>query len=1429
MLDELDQLILVLLEQFAVRKPVADRQGPELDHAVTQLLEVAAVVEHPAVHVDQPPDAHRFWFILVVVHVGDGLVGDPAVLGCQVLLQLVLQEVECHAERLRRRSVDGTEARVLPDITMVDLFDAELHRHTVCTPVRHVRWTFVIRFLEQVGVLTQAGECTLTQPIRQHDALDPREGGFRVADVAVVTSHPLLADGEVIIEDDGVMAYGHVAHGSVLVEGAFLRIEADKHTENTCICQYRQVVLRFDWLFDKIKSIHPMNPQDFVHLHVHSHYSLLEALPSPKALVARAKEQGMKALALTDNGSMYGAVEFFEACKKEEIKPIIGLDAYIALDKMTDKRAAVDKKNHRLTLIAINEAGYKNLLKISTAGFLEGFYYKPRVDKDFLREHSEGLVALSGGVNGEIPDALALDNPEKAKTVLQTYQEIFGKEHVFIELVHHPDMGRQVDANALLKAFAKEHGAPLVVTRNAFYLDPDDREGYEAQLCIQRGRTLDEFRQTRVDDVDLSISTPEDICQAFADVPEALENTKRIADMVDFEMDLGNNYLPIFPMPEGKTDEEYLYQLAEEGLKQRYGDVLSEEVKERFEFEYKTIKNMGFCSYFIIVQDFVTFAKDKGILVGPGRGSAAGSIISYALRITDLDPLKYGLLFERFLNPDRISMPDVDMDFADSRRGEVLDYVTNKYGADKVAGIITFGTMKPKAAVRDAARVLGLSFAEADVIAKAVPDPVQGRHTPLEIAIEEHPDLRELYNSNSMAKRVVDLARKIEGNPRHASQHACGIVIGDVPLVERVPLQEGKREDMALVSQYSLNSAEAAGLVKMDFLGLSNLTIIQDALEIIEAVYGDTVDIENVPLDDKKTFELLGRGDTTGVFQLESDGMKRYIKDLKPTEFEDIVAMVSLYRPGPLSAGMVPQYINRKNGREKVKYDHPMMEEILKETYGVTIYQEQIMKISRKLAGFTAGEADTLRKAMGKKKRDVLEKMHEGFVAGCVKNGVPEKTAKKIWHDWEGFADYAFNKSHAACYAMIAYRTAYLKAYYPAAFMAALMNSDINSIDRITIEVEECERMGMEVLAPDVNESFPGFAVVKETGNIRWGLAAVKNFGEEPARNIVQARKDDGPFIDIADLASRLDTKSLNKKSLEALIKSGALDRFEERAKLVANLDQILLFNRQARKDKEQNQISMFDLAPTISEKTLHLHNPGEATRSQLLSWEKELLGLYISDHPAKIFYKKVEQLVTPARNLPKCEEGVEIKVVGVIADVKRILTKKKQEPMAFVRLEDVTGSAEVVVFPKLYAKVRLLLEPGAYIALQGKVSVRQRGDDIEYSVLADNMLKFEDTHVDKLVQALKTNAWETSFDDDDDELEEIDQGVSIRVPAQPDHAMIDGLRKIFKAAPGHNPVYLVVQSGKKERRVMTEYSIEKSHNVLKRIEEIVGPGSIVR
>lgn len=1189
-----------------------------------------------------------------------------------------------------------------------------------------------------------------------------------------------------------------------------------------------------------------MEPKDFVYLHVHSHYSLLEALPKPKTLVKRAKELGMTSLALTDNGNMYGAVEFFKACKDAEIKPILGCDIYVAQHGMTDKRPRVDDRPYRLLLLVENEEGYRNLSRIVTAAFLEGFYYKPRVDKTFLRAHSKGLIALTGSVAGEIPHAITEGDLSKAKERIAEYQDIFGKENFFLELIAHPDMPRQVDVNDALKKLAQELDVPLVATKNVFYMDPEDREGYEAQLCIQRSRTLEDFRRTSTEEVDLSFGTPEEIMEYFADVPEAIENTKKIADRLNFTLELGKNFLPIYPLPEGKTDNDELRDLCITGLKERYGDPIPSEVMERFEFEFGTIVRMGFSSYFLIVQDYITWAKDNGVLVGPGRGSAAGSIIAYALRITDIEPLRYGLLFERFLNPDRISMPDIDTDFADRGRGKVLQYITQRYGADKVAGIITFGTMMPRAAVRDAARVLGLSFQEADEIAKAVPPPVQGKHTPLKLAVEESPDLKTLYEGNPMTRRVIDLAMKIEGNPRHASQHACGFVIGDRPLVERVPLQAGQHEDTALVTQYSLNSAEAAGLVKMDFLGLSNLTIIEDTLEIIEAVYKVNIDMKSIPLDDKSTFELLGRGDTTGVFQLESDGMKRYIRELLPSQFEDIIAMVSLYRPGPMQ--FIESFIRRKHGIEQVVYEHPLMENAFKETYGIPVYQEQVMQVSKDMAGFTGGEADSLRKAMGKKIAELMAKMKVKFIEGSVKNGVKHEVAEKIFQKLEDFAAYGFNKSHAACYAMIAYQTAYLKAYYPECFMAALMNSDAGNIDRITIEVEECARIGLTVLPPDVNESFAGFAVVKGTKNVRWGLMAIKNVGAEIAEEIVRERKRNGPYKDLADFLSRVKSHAFNKKTLEALMKCGALDRFGDRAQLVSNLEQLVQFNKQVQQEQERNQSSLFDLGGTIAERKLELLPAERISRSTLLAWEKELLGLYVSSHPASIFHDTLVQGgTTSLKDALQGEDGAVVRVAGVVGAVKQIFTKKKNEPMAFVRLEDPTGSAETVVFPKTYAKVRFGLIEGSFVLLSGKVSIRKRavvteeGDEEkeERSLLADSIVFFQEADASRIAEDLRAGQWpggdedvlqefrKSSQDDKQKTFQKLNYEITLAMPQKPPSDTVARVREILRKYPGDSRVYLKVLVGEQEKKIATEYQVRPSPVLLEELQGILGQNAV--
>ncbi|MDO8584472.1 MAG: DNA polymerase III subunit alpha, partial [bacterium] len=755
-----------------------------------------------------------------------------------------------------------------------------------------------------------------------------------------------------------------------------------------------------------------------MHLHAHSMFSLYDAIGGVDEMVEKAKEFGYDALALTDHSSLYGTIEFYEAALKAGIKPIIGVEANVAKNKHTDKRPTIDAHSYHITLLAETHEGYQNLLKLVSISYIDGFYYKPRMDKDLMRQYHGGIICLSGCSKSEIAMTCESHDMEKAKLLVEEYQSIFGKENFFLELVHHPESPTQIDINENLIALSKLTGAPVVVTKDAHYLHPEYRDAQDVLLCIHNGRMMSDQNRPSMSFMDMSLNGPEEIVEAWKHLPEAVENTRKIADRCNVKLELGKNLLPSFDVPEGETPMTFLRKLCDKGFDERYKEEEKrKEARERMEFELSVIERMGFAAYFLIVQDYIVWAKEHGVIVGPGRGSAAGSVVAYALRITNLDPLHYGLLFERFLNPDRISMPDIDTDFDDVKRKDVIAYVTEKYGKDRVAGIITFGTMAARAAVRDVGRVLGLSFQEVDRVAKIIPPPVQGKHIPLATSIQEAPELKAMYQNEPTMKRLIDFAIQLEGTTRHASQHACGIVISPRPLVEFTPLQKAQGGDVEQVCQYSLHPVEAVGILKMDFLGLSNLSIIRDCLEIMEAVCGETVKVDDVPLNDPKTFELLGRGETTGVFQLESEGMKKYIRELKPSVIEDIIAMVALYRPGPMQ--FIDSFIARKHGKERISYMHPLTEGALKNTYGIPIYQEQVMQVAKDMAGFTGGQADTLRKAMGKKIAKLMAEMKEKFISGSVKNGVEQSVAAAIFQQFEEFAAYGFNKSHAACYALI--------------------------------------------------------------------------------------------------------------------------------------------------------------------------------------------------------------------------------------------------------------------------------------------------------------------------------------------------------------------------------------------------------------------------
>ena len=918
----------------------------------------------------------------------------------------------------------------------------------------------------------------------------------------------------------------------------------------------------------------------FTHLHVHSHYSLLDGLIKIPDLLSKCEELGMDSIALTDHGSMYGAVEFFKKAKQKGIKPIIGSEFYLAPRTRFDKEARIDDKQFHLVLLVKNKIGYENLIKLTTKAWLEGFYYKPRVDKDLLREHNEGLIAMTACLTGEIPRAVIADDIKKAENLAKEYQEIFGKGNFYLEIQHHPNLEYQEKVNSAMIQISKKLKIPLVATHDVHYLNPGDAEAQDVLMAVQTGSKTDEEERLTMKNENFSLQPAEKMIEWFKDTPEAIANTQKIVQQCNFEMELDKIQLPYFKVPNGKTAEAYLKDLCHQGLSKRYKNI-SKDILARLDYELEIINQTGFASYFLIVADFVNWAKNNNIVVGPGRGSAAGSLVSYLLNITDIDPLKYDLIFEIFLNPDRISLPDIDLDFADTRRDEVIDYIREKYGENHVAQIITFGTMAARAAIRDVGRALNYPYAFCDQLAKMVPFGMS-----LHRAINESAELNHTYKTDEGASRIINMALKLEGVVRHASTHACGVVITREPLDVIVPRQHPAGEDKIIVTQYEMHSIEDLGLLKMDLLGLKNLTIIENTLRIIKNTQGKIIDISALPLDDKKTYRLFQEGKTTGVFQLESGGMKRNLKELKPTTFEDVIAMVALYRPGPME--FIPEFIARKHGLKEITYLHPKLKLILKNTYGICVYQEQLMEIAKELAGFTLAEADILRKAVGKKIKKLLDEQKDKMIQGMIKNKIPSDVAQKIWQWAEPFASYGFNRAHAACYALIGYQTAYLKANFPTEFMSALMTSDENDIERIAFLVGECQEMDIKVLPPNINESLANFTVVGPK-TVRFGLAAIKNVGSNIVAAIVQERKNNGPYKSIADFIERVQSKDLNKKSLESLAKSGAMDVLGERNQLLLNMDSLLSFAKEIQKTKANGQASLFGLNSNIETRSLRL------------------------------------------------------------------------------------------------------------------------------------------------------------------------------------------------------------------------------------------------
>ncbi len=1060
----------------------------------------------------------------------------------------------------------------------------------------------------------------------------------------------------------------------------------------------------------------------FTHLHVHSHYSLLNALPKIPDLVETAKENGMEALALTDNGNLYGAIEFYKECKKGGIKPILGIDAYVAPRTRADKERGIDNPRQRLLLLAKDVSGYKNLIKIVTTANLEGFYYKPRVDKELVQTHKEGLIAISPAMYGEVASAIANKDFEKAKTIITFYKETFGPDHFYIEITYHPEIDGHEEKMAGVIKIAKEMDVPIVAAHEVFYLSVKDRLARNTLVSIQNIDYSDRNNGgggIGDSEEDFSMITPAQAEKFFKKIPEALENNEKIVGMCNLELQLGKWLFPNIVVKSGLSYDDELRHMVYEGLKRR-GVIETPEAKTRIDFELGVIKDKGYAPYFLVVADLLAFAHKNHILTTI-RGSVAGSFVTYLSGITNVDPIKFKLPFERFLNPERPSAPDIDMDYADNRRDEMIAYAKEKYGADKVAQIGTFGTMMARGSVRDVTRALGHPYILGDKISKLIPMGAQGFPMTIDRAMEEVAELRQLYKADATVKEIIDMAKKIEGCARHISVHAAGVVISPVPLTEIVPLQYDTREGKDIITQYDMYSIdeENAGLLKFDFLGIKNLAILADAVALTKKLKNIDIDIENVQIDDKKTYEMLARGETLGLFQLNGEAMTKFLKELRPTNINDINVMIALYRPGPMRN--IPDYINRKHGKAPVTYLHPKMESYLKDSYGILVYQEDIMFTALELAGYTWKTVDKLRKAIGKKIPKEMEEQHAVFVDGCLKSSnIPKEKAEQIWDLFDPFKGYGFNKAHAASYGKVAYQTSYMKANFPAIYMSAVLTADSGDVEQIAEIISECKRMKIPVLAPDINESFGGFTVVQDDASqiekIRFGLYTIKNLGEGIADTIITERKKNGKFKSLSDFLDRVKDKNLNKKSLEALIKTGAMDELGERGQLLANLENILAYSKE--KTAGNDGQSLFGLmADTSSIPGLRLAPAEPASNQDKLTWERDLLGLYISGHPLDRFKEKIAKLGGAINQTKEhAIEGSTIVIAGLIEEVKPIFTKKGDN-MMFIRLGDYSGSIEAVVFPKTLEAYKDVFTQDKCVAVKGKISTRNGARSIVVDV----------------------------------------------------------------------------------------------------------------
>ena len=1062
-------------------------------------------------------------------------------------------------------------------------------------------------------------------------------------------------------------------------------------------------------------------PANFVHLHVHTQYSMLDGAIRLKDLFARCHDFGMDTVAITDHGAMFGALEFYVTAKKAGIKPIIGCEFYIAPESrlLKGEKAKGKKNNYHIVLLAQDITGYRNLMKLASIAQMEGLYYKPRIDKEVLADHNDGLIALSACLNGEVPFLLRQEGGhERAVTAAKELAALF-PERFYLEL---QDIGmeEQRQVNEGLKKIAAELDLPLVATNDCHYLNQEDAYAHEVLLCIQTATTIHDEKRFRLDSDQLHFKSPDEMRASFADVPEAIENTVRIAEQCNLEIEFGKHYFPVFPVPEGESLDSMFERHCREGIEERLEQIRAltgltpereQEYRDRLDMEVEIIKEMGFPGYFLIVADFINWAKDHHIPVGPGRGSGAGSLAAFCMRITDIDPIEHGLIFERFLNVERQSMPDFDVDFCQERRGEVIDYVKEKYGGDThVAQIITYGSMKAKGVLRDVGRALGLPFSEVDKIAKLVPEKLG---ITLEKAIEEEPRLKDLQKRDPQVAELLKIATLLEGLPRHTSTHAAGVVVSPTPMVDYLPVCLGPKKE--ILTQYSMKYTEMTGLIKFDFLGLKTLTVIERAIRLIAKVIGKRLDIGAIPMDDEKTFKLLRKGDALGVFQLESSGMRALLTSMKPEVFSDLVALVALYRPGPLESGMVDDFVNTKHGRMVAKYPLPQLEPILKETYGVIVYQEQVMKIANVLASYSLGDADILRRAMGKKIPEVMEEERGKFMAGARKNNIPEDKANYIFDLMAKFAGYGFNKSHSAAYALIAYQTAYLKAHYPAEFMAALLSCDVNNTDKVVTYINECADRGIEVLPPDINESDRDFNVI--AGRIRFGLAAVKNVGGSALESIIEEREKEGPYTSLEDFCCRVDSRKVNKRVIESLIKAGAFDSLgAKRAQLFAILDQAMDQAQQAQRDRQSGQISLFGLLPEQEKAkagAIPLPEIDEWDQKELLAGEKEMVGFYITGHPLDEYREELRELVDG--DLATVGQGEErpVRVGGLVRTYKEHKSKKGDR-MAFLTLEDHAGSMEVVVFPRAFAAASHLLQGDLPIIVEGGLQTEdERGPKI--------------------------------------------------------------------------------------------------------------------